>query len=499
VEIKKHHLLLIGIFLFSIAFRLIFAFQTPYFSDDNSYFVLRQVEHITEHGIPLYDDSLSYSGRTLPYTPFFYYVLALFNLFMPLSLVAKIIPNILASTMVFAAYLLTYEITKNKKAALTIAFTSAIVPIFIKETINSVSDISIILPILFFIIYCLLKLDEGTPYVVSLSILITLFILTSPISFILLLGLFIYFVLLKTEKIEHEHSELEIILFTGFLYFWFNFLIFKKALLLYGPSILRQNIPQILIPSYFSDINILESVYAVGIIPFIFGIFIIYTYVFKQKNKAIYLLTGMSLSVFILLTLKLIPFISGLLFLASFLVLLLGQYIKNLLVYLEKSKLEKRVNFFLALIVFLIFVSSIIPCIFYSIGQIKNVPSKENIRALLWLKENTPKNSAVLAPIEEGHLITYFSQRKDIIDSNFLLINDIDQRIQDIDNIYTTIYTTDAVKLLNKYQVNYIMLSAETQKKYALADLKYYEPDCFELVYNDSMKIYRSFCRVDID
>jgi len=499
VELKKHHILLILIFLFSIAFRLFFAFQTPYFSNDNSYFVLRQVDYISKTGLPLYDDPLSYSGRNLPFTPFFQYILAFFNLFLPLNIVGKIIPNILASTIIFVAYLIVFEITKNRRAAVAIALTSAFIPIFIRETVNSVSDFSIVIPILLFIIYFLLKIDESKKYVVLLLVMITLLVLTSPIFVVLLLGLIFYFLLLKTEKIGHERDELEIILFSGFLYFWFNFIIFKKAFLLYGPGIIWQNIPNILLSTYFFDINILESVYAVGVIPFIFGIFIIYTFVFKQKNKAIYLLTSLALSVFILLWLKLLPFVSGLIFLGSFLVLLLGQYIKSFLTYIEKSKFSRRTNLFFGLFILLIFITSLVPCILYSLNSVEKAPSKEMIDALDFIKHNTEQNSVVLGSIAEGHLITYFSERKNVIDSDFLLIRDINQRIPDIDKIYTTIYKTDAIKLLNKYSINYIILSNETMTRYKITDLKYYDTECFNLVYDNKVKIYQSLCKLEAD
>ena len=499
MELKKHHILLILIFLFSIAFRLFFAFQTPYFSNDNSYFVLRQVDYISKTGLPLYDDPLSYSGRNLPFTPFFQYILAFFNLFLPLNIVGKIIPNILASTIIFVAYLIVFEITKNRRAAVAIALTSAFIPIFIRETVNSVSDFSIVIPILLFIIYFLLKIDESKKYVVLLLVMITLLVLTSPIFVVLLLGLIFYFLLLKTEKIGHERDELEIILFSGFLYFWFNFIIFKKAFLLYGPGIIWQNIPNILLSTYFFDINILESVYAVGVIPFIFGIFIIYTFVFKQKNKAIYLLTSLALSVFILLWLKLLPFVSGLIFLGSFLVLLLGQYIKSFLTYIEKSKFSRRTNLFFGLFILLIFITSLVPCILYSLNSVEKAPSKEMIDALDFIKHNTEQNSVVLGSIAEGHLITYFSERKNVIDSDFLLIRDINQRIPDIDKIYTTIYKTDAIKLLNKYSINYIILSNETMTRYKITDLKYYDTECFNLVYDNKVKIYQSLCKLEAD
>ena len=56
--------ILVLMFLGVFSMRLYFSFQSQGFSDDNSYFVLRQAEHIQHYGVPDYQDELSYGGRT---------------------------------------------------------------------------------------------------------------------------------------------------------------------------------------------------------------------------------------------------------------------------------------------------------------------------------------------------------------------------------------------------------------------------------------------------
>jgi len=487
------------IFLAVLSFRLTFAFQTPYFSDDNSYFILRQAEYISKTGLPLYNDPLSYSGRTLFFSPFYHYLLAFFDLFLPITLVGKIIPNVLASLIVFAAYLVTYEITKQKKASILAALAAGFLPIFVRETINSVSLFSLVLPLLLFIIYILLKLGADKRYTFYLIVLMTLLIISDNISFVLILGLIFYFLLTRTEDIEQNKAELEIILFSCFLFFWLNFIIFKKAFLLYGAAMIWQNIPNILLSNYFFKISILESIFAVGIVPFTLGIFVIYDYIFKHKNKSIYMLISIALSSFILSWLKLIPLVYGLILLGAILVLLFGQYAKSFFVYISKSKFSQKLNLILFLMFFLIFITSVIPSFLYAYSAIKNVPSEADINALVWLKENTPENATILGNVNEGHLITYFANRKNVWDSNYLLIKNIDQRFNDTQIIYTGIYKVDAIRLLNKYNVDYILLLQETKRLYSVDSLKYVTNDCFSIVYNNSTIIYNSFCKIEED
>lgn len=497
MRLKSHQIWLIAIFVAVLSFRLAFAFSTPHFSDDGSYFVLRQVEHITQTGLPLYNDPLSYSGRVLFFSPFFHYVLAFFNLFLPVTIVGKLIPNLLASLIVIASYLTMLEITKQKKAALITAFIAGFLPIFIRETVNTISLFSLLVPLLLFSVYMLLKLRTYKKYVAYLIVVLSIFIITDNMSMVLILGLIFYFLLTRTEDIAQNKSELEIILFSCFLFFWVNFIIFKKAFLLYGPAVIWQNIPNVLLSNFFSQISILEGIYAIGILPFIFGIFIIYDYIFKHKSRSIYMLISIALSSFILFWFRLIPVVHGLILTGTMLVLLSGQYAKSFIVYINKSKFSKTLNIILVAIVFLVVVTSVIPSFMYANNSVKNALSEKDIKALGWLKANTPEDAVILTNINEGHLITYFSQRKNVADSNFLLISNINQRINDMRIIYTTPYKIDAVRLLNKYGIDYIYLSPSTKDFYSVEQLIYATEDCFRPVYNESILIYKSLCRIE--
>ena len=136
MKIKNKNYLLIGIFLFTLAFRLYFSLQTNYFSSDDAYFNIRHTNYIIENFKPIYYDELSYGGRYVLYPPLFHYFLAIFIL-IPFAL--KIIPEILLASLVFFVYLIAKEITKDENAALFSALISAFIPLYISETLNQVS------------------------------------------------------------------------------------------------------------------------------------------------------------------------------------------------------------------------------------------------------------------------------------------------------------------------------------------------------------------------
>ena len=112
---KHHHYYLLAlVFVFALAVRLYLAFQTPNFSVDEAYFNYRQVESIRHDLIPSYLDTLSYSGRTHIFHPVYYYLLAAFSFLMGTALTLKIIPNILAVSLVLIIYFIVLEITSNR-------------------------------------------------------------------------------------------------------------------------------------------------------------------------------------------------------------------------------------------------------------------------------------------------------------------------------------------------------------------------------------------------
>ncbi len=495
MEFRREYVLLALIFVAVLGFRLYFAFQIPEF-DYDAYFNVRQVDAIRQSGLPLFADSLSFGGRTTFFMPLFYYLLAFFTLFMPVLMVLKIIPNIFASCIVFIVFLIALEITKNRNAALFAAFVSGFIPIFIYRTFNSVSVYSISIPLLFFLLYCLLRADDKRFVYLYIAGLMALTFI-HPTSLLLIIGLAFYIVFAMLENIGYSRSELELTIFSIIFVVWLSLLIFKKPLLFHGPLVVWQNTPDMVLNDYFSQLNLVEAVYKIGVVPFIFGIYVIYQYIFRERRKAIYLFMSFAMAVLLMLGLRLIQLDIGLMFLGVVLAVLFSQFYKLFFVYLEKTHFFRFRNF-LVFGFFLVFViSSVVPSVLYVQRAISDAPSHQTVRAMDWLKRNTPEDSVVLATPQEGYIISAVANRKNVVDQNFLLIGDINQRFADVNKTFTTAYEVEAIRILNKYDVDYLLFSREASLYYKTQGLSYVgDKNCFELVYTSPM-IYRSLCRVE--
>jgi len=493
---KICYMILILIFMFTLFTRLYFSFSVPNYSSDSAYFNIRQIEYIQQTSKPLYDDYLSFSGRRLVFPPLFGYILAFAGLVFPINFTAKFFPNLFASSLVFFTYLIARRISKNSNIALFTAFISGFVPIFFQQTFNNISVYSIVMPLFFLLLYSFMSIKRKK-WVYCYIVTIILLTLVHPSVILFIIGLWFYLLLTKVEGVKQDKAELEIIIFSTFFVILSQFLMFKKIFLFHGPLVIWQNIPKELLSNYFSQFSVLQAVYYIGIIPAFCGIYIIYRYIFKEKQQNTYLLIGFIFSVTLLLWLRLIEFKTGLMFLGVIIVLLFAQFCRLALDYIEGTRVSMFVNLFGIILLGFLVLTSVMPSFSLAQTTLKTSITDEEIDALNWLKQNSPDDSVILGAVYEGNLITAIAQRKNVIDSNFLLIKDAEQRLRDVDRMYTTISMTDAIDLLNKYGVSYIYFSQKAKDTYGITDINYVDDKCFSAVYDKKVKVYKSLCRME--
>jgi hypothetical protein len=492
---------IIIIFFIVLGIRLYFAFQTPYFSDAESYYSLRQVEYITAHGVPDLTNSYSSTDDFEVVSPFFYYLLAFFNLFLPLNIVGKLIPNILASTIIIFVYLISNQITKNNYVARITAILSIFVPIFFIETFNSVNPFSLIIPVFLALIYCFININKNKEFVFFYVWLIFLFSITHISVYIFIFGLFIYFIILKIEKIKIDKREIEILLFSVFLVFWSQFILFKQAFLSYGPSFLISNISAQYSFQTFLDVNIFEGLFKVGFFMLLVGFYVFYQYSFVEKKKNLYLLFSFIILLVLFYWFEFIPLNFLLIFSSIIFYLLFSQFFKNFLIYINKMRVVRYEKFFLAAIILLFIITTVVPTFYYIDKKLENTYTDDEINVLKWLNENSSMDSVILSTYIEGDLIAHIAKRKNVIDNNILFSRNIEQRLEDIEEIYTTSFFVNGQKLLNKYDIDYILVSPRIFDYYDVNNFKLADNiDCIRPVYKQGdVILYKSSCEVGFD
>jgi len=492
---KKEIKLLLLIFLITFSTRIYFAYQTPHFSDD-AYFHLRQINHIREHGLPMTYDELSYGGRSLINPPLFHYVMAFFDLFLPIQFIAKILPNLFGASSLIAVFLIAMHITKSKMASLFAAFISAFAPLFFSQTINNVSPFSLFIPVLFFASYCLMRIQDHKSYITAFVILSFALPLIHHIAFLFLVGRLFYLLLTTIQHLAPSKAEVEVVLFAVFSIFWLQFLIYKNAFLEHGLYVIWQNIPAEILGNYFSDVNLGSAIYQIGIIPFVFGILVMGHQIFKKKNKSTYLFFGYALATGLLLWLKLIPFEPGIMLLGIILAILFSQFFQTFIIYLDNTKVHHLKLPIIILFLVLFGLSSIVPSLIGANRGVSDALTEEDYLALSWMKTHTKDNPLVLASLSDSYAVEALANRKTIANPNFLLVDNINQRFSDFRTLFTTSYETDAVRLLTKYDIRYIFLSKRALTDFNIQSLSYLDnAKCFDRI-EEQFPIYEVLCEI---
>lgn len=486
------------IFLVVLAIRLIVAFHSETL-DYDAYSVIRQVQNIHDTGLPLFNDNLSYSGRVQLFSPIYHYFLASFTFFMPVLLVAKIIPNILAALTVVIVFYFAFYFIKEENPSLVVAALSGLIPLFFNNTVNNASIYTAVVPLFLLTLYFFVLTYKDIKYVWSLLFTMVLLTFLHPSSLILVFCFLIYILLINIENFRKSYRETEIVLFFMFFVFWANITIYKRALLAHGDMVLFQNIPFDIVANSFKDLTFLETIYSIGVVPLIFGLVAIYAAFFVSNSKSLMLLTSMGIGVFILLWFKLISLNIGLMLMSMVLIVLASYSIGRAY---ERAQMIKMKNAHVYFLVLLVAVSTamFIPAI---AGYEHKIPSQDDVNAFRWLENNTMNDSVVLALPEEGSALSYYSNRKNVMDDKYILIKNVDKRYSDIQSLYDDKFLTTALEKLNYYSVDYIVLSEYNQQAYNRTSLPFADESCFPLVYPENFsenmpqnttKIYRVKC-----
>lgn len=491
---KSVEITLFVVFTLSLMVRIALSFETPFFSTPESYYHLRQIEHIAQSGRPLFSDELSYGGRSYMFLPAFYYVGSLFSLGGPWMM--KLSMAVIAASVIFPLFFIVDLLTKNKKIALFIAALSTVTPAYMNQTVNTISPHILMVPLVLWFIYFFMKISSRRCVILALVTYAAL-AATYPFFSILIVALMGYYIINRIENLKPSPGEIELILFITVFTAWSYFVYFKKAFLLHSFRIIWQNIPQEVLQQYFVEFDVFTALYLIGIIPLFMGTYTLVKYLFKSKSKSLYLIISLNLTLVGLLWLQLIKLEVGLMYVSMTFLILLGKWMHDTKLYLEQTHFTRLKHLGGIALVLLLILTSVMPTVKIVQAKIDQAPSFEYIESLEWIRSMTPENATIAASLKEGHYITYFSHRKNIADTLFLMVPDAEERVADLATIFTTISKVKAVELLDKYDARYLLVSSHAKEEYAMSNIFYSNDPCFVAIFeNQEAQIYENRCKV---
>ncbi len=488
MQIKRSQRILILIFLVVLFSRMYFAFQTPYL-DNSGNLVERYTKQIAETGKPMFYDFLSYNGREVLYSPLWHYILAAASLILG-NAAFKIVPIIFYSFLIPVVYLLSKRIVDNDELALFISLMSGFIPVIFLDSLISASIFSLVVPVMFYLIYLFIDLDGEK--IAAFAVFSFLLSLLHPISILLSLGFIVYYLLSSSENLDIGNLKQEALVFNFVSTFFIQFILYKKAFLEYGISVIWHNVPSQILLDYFA-FDFLGMMYKIGALTLIFGLIGIIWGIIRKKDK-ILLISGFALATLILLWLRLLEPRIGMLFFSVALVISSTFTLNIFLNYLGKTKLPYYRLSFVVVVIGLIVVSLAVPSFVYASKHVKeNVPSDYEILVLKWIKENALPDTTIVAPLGKGHTISGIAGKRTVLDDNFLLAPETSERYKDIIRLYETKSEVEALEIIAKYNIDYIFIPIEIELEYG--KLKWIDDEtCFKGIFFGTPKVYQVTC-----
>jgi hypothetical protein len=485
---KNERLVLLFTFLLALSFRLAFVFKVPFFSSDSAYFTLRHATHIATSLFPLIVDPLSYGGNLIVSTHVFHYILGLSDIILPAALIYKVLPAVFAASVVIMVYIFAKMITKNQLAAFFSALLASFIPIYISSTLNQISPMSLYIPLLFFLLSAFLVLKSFKKLFLVISLFV---ILLDPFNLLILFTFVFYLVLLLSESIQTRKSEIEAIgLFTA-LFIVVNFIILRTLYFEQGLAAIWRNIPVEVNGFLFQYFDLFQTIAFIGVVPLALGItgFVLS----KKQDKAITLLKAVLFADFSLLLLRLIPFEQGVLVLSFVLCITSAITLNRLTDYLKRTKLANYSSYIVSFVMIVSITSLLVPSAIVAQDTISTGVTGDEIEALEWIEMNTPKDSIIVGNVNEGHLISQIAQRSNVIDTHFFYAED---RIGDVDIIFTTESIVKAKIALAKYDADYIYFTDKSKEYYDVTTLAYTQDEsCFTKEFeNERTNVYKVVC-----
>lgn len=471
------------LFIATLILRLYFSFKTNLTFD--SYLALNEARSILSTGFPLHE-------HAIVFPPLFYYFIALFY---KSDLLLNLFNSILYSSIIFLVYFLALHLSKDEDAALFSAAMAAFLPVLFSTSIGKITPYSLFIPLVFLFFLSFLKLKSERLVYIAIILAFTL-PRTSLAAIFVVPTLMLYLILDKILGLHPQRKESELILLAIFVIPWATFIFFKKPFEIYGLAAIYGNVPERIMGTFFSTISIPQAIAAIGILPLLLGVFAIYLKIFNpdEKDRSAHMIISFVIIISLALWQRMIELEFALTLLGISLAVLAALSFKDLMNFIKKTKLSKEKDLIIASLIFLFILTLLFPAISHGYNVEKSLDKSSLISALEWIRQdveldeslniiNSSEKTIISSPIE-GYIIKYFTGVRPVLDESFLLVEKSNAIYEDIYKIYTTPFETDALLLLNRHNVRYIILDDTVRAEFSISDVKYAnDKSCFQKVF----------------
>ncbi|MFH1256491.1 MAG: hypothetical protein V1494_04305 [Candidatus Diapherotrites archaeon] len=391
---------------------------TNSFPDPDNFFHARQSETIVNsQSVPIYD-KLSMQGRYYSYAPLFHVIFAFLNLFsgLPIILLVQLFPAFYGAITALAIFIIARKFFGDK-IALFSAFFIATMSFAVLRTAGNARPDGLALLVLPVVIY-LLYTEKLFP---ALLLAMAQAVLHVPSSFYLFSFIIAWFLFFKIRRLNVKEK---------------NFVALAAVIaIIVGLWLLSQHYP---LTDYLSTTSFQSSeMSAFSLLGILYFFTIAWPFIiialFKLKEN-LFLKTWLVFSLaFGLVGTRLALFFA-----------LPAAIFAGFGLDFVAEKVKGREKFLVALLL-LLSVAALFPAI-YSPGNFVSTAQKSS---LLWLNENTPADASIALVWDQGHPLTYFAQRKVVVDGYFEFAPGLEERNK---SVFTMMQSSDCNTIIGEAQ-----------------------------------------------
>lgn len=484
---KITHWIIIFLIFITILLQGLLVFRESYPSYE-SFEGIRQVEHVLSTGKVIFQDTLSYQGRIKTNGILFDYVAALVSLLIPTLIVFKYGWIILYALIIWITYLISRRLYNDRWIAVMVSGLMALSPTIFATYLHTFSNESLFILVYVLLLFTIFDIEKRSGML--FVILMVIAILMSAATWVVLLGLIAYFILLKIESLPVKKHEIEVFIFSSVFALWLNLILFKKLFVQSGFGALWSGIPAEILVTKFPGLSPALIIASIGVVPLILGIYGMYSSLFEERKRHIMLLSSITIVILISMWLGFVDVVLGF-FLATFNVIIISGYtLLRVKKYFKKTVIVK-LKWVAVIVMILLTIINFVPVLFVD----ANTPSQDEIDTLLALRQITPYGSTILGNIVEGYLISAVASRKNFYDENFLQAPDTQRRYDDAKTIFLSQSQTTVLSKLSSNHITYVYLSPLTKSQYSTR--LFAESNCFAPIFQtNTTEVYELVCSV---
>jgi hypothetical protein len=505
---RKDVLILTILFSIIVCIRMFAAYQTAML-DDSSYELLRQVDHIAHTGLPLVADELSFGGRERVINPILYY---------PLALVWKIVPSIeflllffsiLQALICIPVYLFVKTFIQSHEFATIVGFIAGLSPMSFLIVENTLSLHSLIVPLLFLVLYCLLTFHEPE-HKKTKVIFLTFVAISTPLFFLPLLAIILYMLYMTMENKQVPQEQKEIVFYVSLVAFFSIIIFYREVLFTYGLRIPFSRI-------FVLDQSIFIFFSKTSIILFLAASYVIYRCFSHRFRAEVISLFGFISVCGVIFLFSLLDIATILYIFQITMIITIAYVLNSIYSYVELTRLSKYAGVFARIAgAFFIIVICVPTYVFFggepaynpsvsyaSVNEViatnfKTVYFDENYAGDI-IQANSSETPLIIVHPYMANEVMYYTNSQTLADANSLLVLDYVQRLEVINLFYKTSFSARALQLIDPYvskNGNYIIWQSSYSSEY-LAKPQYLATRCFPLRYKDDyLELYEVTCQL---